>query len=73
MLHRLGCVLMQHDKVMAYGSRQLKDREKRYANHDLELATMVLALKCGGITCTMRNLKFLQIIEACGTYFHRRR
>ena len=25
----LGCVLMQNDKVIAYGSRQLKDHEKK--------------------------------------------
>ena len=41
----LGCVLMQNDKVIAYGSRQLKDHEKKYATHDLELAAVVLALK----------------------------
>ena len=41
----LGCVLMQHGKVVAYASHQLKDHEKNYATHDLELATMVFALK----------------------------
>ena len=41
----LGCVLMQNDKVIAYGSRQLKDHKKKYAAHDLELAVVVLALK----------------------------
>ena len=30
---------------MAYGSRQLKEHEKRYATHDLELAAVVMALK----------------------------
>ncbi|KAL5540955.1 hypothetical protein UlMin_044247 [Ulmus minor] len=34
----LGCVLMQHDKVVAYASRQLKPHEKNYPTHDLELA-----------------------------------
>ena len=44
--HRgLGCVLMQHGKVIAYASRQLKDYEKRYPTHDLELAAVVFALK----------------------------
>ena len=42
---RFGCVLMQNDKVIAYGSRQLKDNEKKYAIHDLELAAVVFALK----------------------------
>jgi hypothetical protein len=41
----LGCVLMQEDRVIAYGSRQLRKHEGNYPTHDLELATMVLALK----------------------------
>ncbi|KAH0784229.1 hypothetical protein KY290_003827 [Solanum tuberosum] len=41
----LGCVLMQHGKVIAYASRQLKVHEKNYPTHDLELAAVVFALK----------------------------
>ena len=41
----LGAVLMQDGKVVAYGSRQLKDHEKNYPTHDLEMAAMVFALK----------------------------
>ena len=41
----LGCVLMQSEKVIAYASHQLKEYEKRYPTHDLELATVVFALK----------------------------
>ena len=41
----LGCVLMQDGKVVAYGSRQLKDHEKNYATHDVELAAVVFAFK----------------------------
>jgi hypothetical protein len=41
----LGCVLMQEGKVVAYSSRQLKVHEKNYTTHDLELATVVHALK----------------------------
>jgi hypothetical protein len=37
----LGCVLMQQGKVVAYASRQLKDHEKNYPTHDLELASGV--------------------------------
>ncbi|GJY50962.1 retrotransposon protein, putative, ty3-gypsy subclass [Tanacetum coccineum] len=33
----LGCVLMQHGKVIAYASRQLKPYEVNYSNHDLEI------------------------------------
>ncbi|KAL5583466.1 hypothetical protein UlMin_015908 [Ulmus minor] len=41
----LGVVLMQHGRVIAYASRQLKDYEKNYPTHDLELAAVVFALK----------------------------
>ena len=41
----LGCVLMQRGRVIAYASRQLKDYEKNYPVHDLELAAVVFALK----------------------------
>lgn len=41
----LGCVLMQHGKVIAYASRQLRPHEKNYPTHDLELAAVVFALK----------------------------
>ncbi|GJW50942.1 reverse transcriptase [Tanacetum coccineum] len=41
----LGCVLMQHVKVIAYASRQLKPYEVNYPTHDLEFAAVVFALK----------------------------
>ena len=41
----LGCVLMQHGKLIAYGLRQLRPHEKNYPTHDLELAAVVFALK----------------------------
>ena len=42
---RLGCMLMQKKKVVAYASRQLKVHERNYPTHDLELAAIVFALK----------------------------
>ena len=33
----LGCVLMQSGRVVAYGSRELKNHEKNYPTHDMEL------------------------------------
>ncbi|GKB13006.1 putative reverse transcriptase domain-containing protein [Tanacetum coccineum] len=42
---RLGCVLMQRGKVIAYASRQLKIHEKNYTTHDLELGAVLFALK----------------------------
>ena len=41
----LGCVLMQSGKVVAYGSRQLKNHEQNYPTYDMELAAVVFALK----------------------------
>ena len=41
----LGCVLMQFGRVVAYGSRQLKNNEQSYPEHDMELAAIVFALK----------------------------
>ena len=41
----LGCVFMQHGKVIAYTSRKLKVREKNYPTHDLEFAVVVFAFK----------------------------
>ncbi|KAM2782206.1 hypothetical protein COP1_011852 [Malus domestica] len=44
-LNGLGCVLMQHNRVIAYASRQLKIHQRNYPTHDLELAAIVFALK----------------------------
>ena len=41
----LGCVLMQSRRLVAYGSRQLKNHEQNYPTHDLELAAIVFAFK----------------------------
>ena len=36
---------MQHGRVVAYASRQLKKHEQNYPTHDLELAAVVFALR----------------------------
>ena len=36
---------MQNERVIAYASRQLRTHEANYPTHDLELASIVLALK----------------------------
>jgi hypothetical protein len=41
----IGCVVMQEGRVIAYASRQLHRHERHYPTHDLELATVVHALK----------------------------
>jgi hypothetical protein len=42
---RLGCVLMQDNRVIAYASRALRPHEQNYPTHDMELAVVVHALK----------------------------
>nr|GFB30703.1 retrotransposon protein, putative, Ty3-gypsy subclass [Tanacetum cinerariifolium] len=54
----LGAVLMRREKVIPYGSRQLKVHKKNYTTHDLELRAVVFALKIWrhylyGTKCTM--------------------
>ena len=46
-----GCVLVKHGKVIIYASRQLKVHKKYYPNHDIQLKTVVFALKILTITC----------------------
>nr|GEZ86612.1 putative reverse transcriptase domain-containing protein [Tanacetum cinerariifolium] len=64
----LGAVLMQREKVIAYASRQLKVHEKNYTTRDLELGSVVFALKLWrhylyGTRCTMfTDHKSLQYI-----------
>ena len=41
---RLGCVLMQSERIVAYGSRQFKNHEQNYPTHDMELVAVVFAL-----------------------------
>ena len=43
--NRLRCVLMQFGKVVAYGSRKLKNNEQSYPTCDIELAAIVFALR----------------------------
>ena len=41
----LGGVLLQENYVVAYESMKLKEHEKNYATHDLELSSIIHALK----------------------------
>ena len=58
---------MQHSRVIAYASRQLKPHEANYMTHDLELGVVVFALKIWrhylyGVKCTIytdhKSLKY---------------
>nr|GEZ55772.1 putative reverse transcriptase domain-containing protein [Tanacetum cinerariifolium] len=44
-LKGFGAVLMQHEKVIAYASRQLRKNKENYTTHDLELGAVVFALR----------------------------
>ncbi|XP_024990542.1 uncharacterized protein LOC112524826 [Cynara cardunculus var. scolymus] len=59
----LGCVLMQRGKVIAYASRQLKDHEKQYPTHDMELAAKDL---------NMRQRRWLELVSDydCEILYH---
>ena len=37
----LGCVLMQFERDVAYGSKHLMNHDQNYPTHDLELAAIV--------------------------------
>ena len=47
---------MQGEKIVAYGSRQLKTHEQNYPTHELELAAVVFSLKLW--TCYLYGEKF---------------
>ncbi|WVZ57893.1 hypothetical protein U9M48_008228 [Paspalum notatum var. saurae] len=51
-------------KVIAYASRQLRDHEKNYPTHDLELAAVVHALKVWRHYLFGRSVIFIPITKA---------
>jgi len=64
----LGCVLMQKRQVIAYASCQLKPYKENYPTRDLELGTIVFAMKIQrrylyGIRCEIyvdhKRLKYI--------------
>ena len=60
----LGCVLMQHEKVVAYASRQLKSYEQNYPTHDLKLVAVIFALKIWRLFFFVKLVKYSLIIRA---------
>ncbi|KAL0434120.1 UNVERIFIED_CONTAM: Retrovirus-related Pol polyprotein from transposon [Sesamum latifolium] len=66
----LGCVLMQHGKVIAYASRQLRPHEINYPTHDLELAAIVHALKIWRhYLYDCYNVEYLTALRAMDVHF----
>ena len=64
----LRCVLIQHENVIEYASRQLKKHDQNYPTHDLELAAIIFALRIWrhyfyGVPCiTFTDHKSLQYL-----------
>ncbi|KAL5540688.1 hypothetical protein UlMin_043340 [Ulmus minor] len=65
----LGTVLMQHGRVIAYASRQLKDYEKNYPTHDLELAAVYFFTQK---ELNMRQRRWLELVKDydCEILYH---
>ena len=42
--NEVGCVLIQYERDVTYGSKQLKNHEQNYPTHDLELVSIVFTL-----------------------------
>nr|GEY91035.1 putative reverse transcriptase domain-containing protein [Tanacetum cinerariifolium] len=58
LINGLGAVLMQKEKVIAYGSRQLKVHEKNYTNHDLDLQHILEQKELN-----MRQCRWLELLS----------
>ncbi|KAL0453903.1 UNVERIFIED_CONTAM: Transposon Ty3-G Gag-Pol polyprotein, partial [Sesamum latifolium] len=56
----LGYVLMQHGKVIAYASRQLRPHEMNYPTHDLELAAIYIPTQK---ELNLRQRKWIELLN----------
>ncbi|GKC19937.1 putative reverse transcriptase domain-containing protein, partial [Tanacetum coccineum] len=62
---RLGCVLMQRGKVIAYASRQLKIHEKNYTTYDLEFDHKSLQHIFSLKELNMRQRRWIELFSDC--------
>jgi ribonuclease HI len=60
----LGGVLTQKDHVVCYESRKLKEQERNYVAHDLELESIIHALKMWRHYLMGRKIELM--IDNCG-------
>jgi hypothetical protein len=67
---RLGCVLMQDNRVIAYKSRALRTHEN-YPTHDLELAAVIHALMIWRLILWERIVIFTLTIRVSSTFSHK--
>ena len=63
----LGCVLTQEGHIICYESRKLKEHEQNYVIHDLELTTVINALKMW--QHYIMGIKFLLLTNNCTVKF----
>ncbi|GJX59279.1 putative reverse transcriptase domain-containing protein [Tanacetum coccineum] len=72
---RLGAVLMQNEKVIAYASRQLKIHEKNYTSRDLELGAVSLQHILDQKELNMRQCRWLELLSDydCEIRYHSRK
>lgn len=59
----LDAVLMQHGNIVVYASTQLKEHEKNYAMHNLQLAAVVFPRK-GDTICIVSSAKFSHTLRS---------
>ncbi|GJT13310.1 putative reverse transcriptase domain-containing protein [Tanacetum coccineum] len=62
-----GAVLMQKEKVIAYASRQLKVRKRKYTTHDLELVSCGLLKMDGTLICTVQDVRRVPLSQEFST------
>ncbi|KAM2676781.1 hypothetical protein EV1_003422 [Malus domestica] len=62
-LNGLGCVLMQHNRVIAYASRQLKIHERNYPTHDLELEAISLQYLFTQHDLNLRQRRWMELLS----------
>ena len=55
-------MLLQHSKIVAYVSRQLKEYEKNNYTHDLELVAVVFTLKIWLVFLILISKKELKVV-----------
>lgn len=62
-------VLMQHGRVIAYESQKLKEHEQKYSAYDLELMTVIHALKMWQHYLLGRNILLMTDHHSLTNYF----